>query len=252
MRSTMVSPSATRPAITRRPRRAGRSPSPARRQALDAVDDRGVAVDLDLRAQADQLLHVHEAVLEDRLGDAARCRRRSHSSAMNCACMSVGKRRVLAWCGSSTARGRAVDAHADASRRRPSIVAPASRSLSITASRMVGAGVRAADVAAGRRDRAQEGAGLDAVGHDPVRRAVQLVDALDRDAARCRGPRSCAPIAISISARSVTSGSLRRVLEHGLAFGQRGGHQQVLGAGDGDHVGADARALQALRRAASM
>ncbi len=38
----------------------------------------------------------------------------------------------------------------------------------------------------------------------------------------------------------------RGVLEHGLAVGQRGGHQQVLGAGHGDHVGHHARALQAL------
>ena len=38
-----------------------------------------------------QLRHVHEAVLEDGLGDDRRCRRPRHSSAMSCACMSVGK-----------------------------------------------------------------------------------------------------------------------------------------------------------------
>jgi hypothetical protein len=48
------------------------------------------------------------------------------------------------------------------------------------------------------------------------------------------------------SARSTTSGSLRRVLENGLAVGQRRRHHQVLGAGHRDHVGGDARALEAL------
>jgi hypothetical protein len=36
-------------------------------------------------------------------------------------------------------------------------------------------------------------------------------------------------------------GLLRGVFQHRLAVGQRRGHQQVLGAGDGDHVGDDAR-----------
>ena len=137
--------------------------------------------------------------------------------------------------------------HADRSRRPASMLAPASRSLSITASRWSARASLQQHVAAGRRHGAQEGAGLDAVGHDAVRGAVQALDALDADAARCRGPRSCAPMAISSSARSATSGSLRGVLEHRLALGQRGGHHQVLGAGDGDHVGGDARALQPLR-----
>ena len=37
---------------------------------LDALDGRGLAVELDAGAEPRQLLHVHEAVLEDRLGDA--------------------------------------------------------------------------------------------------------------------------------------------------------------------------------------
>ena len=111
-------------------------------------------------------------------------------------------------------------------------------------------GVAQHDVAAGRRHRAQEGAGLDAVGHDAVRlrRRVQPVDALDADAAR----------AVALDARAHRDQHLgqvgdlrllRGVLEHGLALGQRRGHQQVLGAGDGDHVGRDARALQPRGRA---
>jgi len=42
-------------------------------------------------------------------------------------------------------------------------------------------------------------------------------------------------------------GLARGVLDHGLALREHGGHQQVLRPGDGDHVGDDARALQALR-----
>src|SRR5215471_18667346 len=39
-------------------------------QPGDAIDGRGLAVEMDLCAESHQLLHVHEAVLEDCLGDA--------------------------------------------------------------------------------------------------------------------------------------------------------------------------------------
>src|SRR4030066_176794 len=48
-----------------------------------------------------------------------------------------------------------------------------------------------------------------------------------------------------ITASSV-SGWARGAFQHGDAFGQRGGHHQVFGAGDGHHVHHDPRALQAL------
>ena len=38
-------------------------------QPLDAVDRRHLAVEMDVGAEAGELLHVHEAVLEDRLAD---------------------------------------------------------------------------------------------------------------------------------------------------------------------------------------
>jgi hypothetical protein len=75
-----------------------------------------------------------------------------------------------------------------------------------------------------------------------VAAAVQALDALDADAAGA--------VAFDLRAHRDQHlgqvgdlGLLRGVLQHRLAFGQRGGHQQVLGAGDGDHVGGDARAL---------
>ena len=92
MRSTTVSPSATRPAITRLAEaRRSVAITVGALQALDAAHHRGVALDRDVGAQALQLERVHEAVLEDGLGDDARCRWRCVASAMNCACMSVAK-----------------------------------------------------------------------------------------------------------------------------------------------------------------
>ena len=83
-------PSATRPAITRmRDARRSVAITLAPGQLLAAADDRGAAADLDVRAHAAELGHVHEAVLEDRLGDHALALRAA--STMNCACMSVGK-----------------------------------------------------------------------------------------------------------------------------------------------------------------
>ena len=100
------------------------------------------------------------------------------------------------------------------------------------------------DVTAGGGDRAQKGAGLDAVGHHLVRGAVQALDALDANAAR----------AMALDARAHADqqlgqvgdfGFLGGVFQHRLAFGQRSGHEEVLGSGDGHHVGGDARAAQA-------
>jgi hypothetical protein len=47
-------------------------------------------------------------------------------------------------------------------------------------------------------------------------------------------------------------GLLGGVFQHGLALGQRGGHEEVLGARHGDHVGGDACALQARAPAGSL
>ena len=47
-------------------------------QPVDAVDDRRIALELDMGAEARQLLHVHEAILENGLGDARRAPRARH------------------------------------------------------------------------------------------------------------------------------------------------------------------------------
>ena len=76
-------------------------------------------------------------------------------------------------------------------------------------------------------------------------RAVQALDALD-DHGRVPAPSICAPMAIRQLARSTTSGSCAAFSITVVPCGQRGGHQDVLGAGDGDHVHHDARALEPL------
>ena len=92
-------------------------------------------------------------------------------SAMNWACMSVGKAgyslvRKLTALGRSSARTR-IQSSPHRSRT------PASRSFSITTARWRASARRSSDIAAGGGHRAQEGAGLDAVGHDLVARTVQ-------------------------------------------------------------------------------
>ena len=109
----------------------------------------------------------------------------------------------------------------------------------------VGLGVGGAHAAAGHGGGNQEGAGLDAVRHHRILGAVQRVDAVDGD--------DVAAGAFDFgahgdqAARQVDHfGFARGVFQHGGAFGQRSGHHQVFGAGDGHHVHHDARALQAL------
>ena len=109
---------------------------------------------------------------------------------------------------------------------------------------VVRAGVLQRHVAAAGRHGAQEGAGLDAVGHHLVLAAAQALHALDANAA--------AAVAFDLRAHLDEHlgqvddlGLLRGVFQNGFALGQAGGHEEVLGAGHRDHVGGDARALQA-------
>ena len=108
-------------------------------------------------------------------------------------------------------------------------------------------GVAAVDVEVAAGDGAgdEEGAGLDAVGVDAVARAVEFGDALDLDGGgagafdlRAHGDEQRGEVG--------DFGLARAVLEDGFAVGQGGGHQEVFGAGDGDLVEDDVRALQAV------
>ena len=160
-------------------------------QLLHAFDHRDLAVGLDLGAQAQHLVDVHEAVLEDGLGDARGAlgdRVERHELGLH-----VGREaRVLG--GAEALRLQAAaGAHADAVLDGSHVAAPASRSLSITASRWSARPWRSSDVAAGGRHRAQEGAGLDAVGHHLVRRSRAGAPRPGCGCGWCRGLRSSRP-----------------------------------------------------------
>ena len=61
-------------------------------------------------------------------------------------------------------------------------------------------------------------------------------------------PSIFAPILLSRSARSATSGSRAQFCRIALALGEGRGHQQVFGAGDGDLVEDNLRAFEAIGR----
>ena len=94
------------------------------------------------------------------------------------------------------------------------------------------------------RDSAQKSARLDAVGHDLVLATVQALHTLDADAARAMAFDLRAHFDEHLG-QVGNLGLLGGVFQHRLAFGQGRGHHEVFSAGDGDHVGGDARAFQA-------
>ena len=124
-------------------------------------------------------------------------------------------------------------------------VAPASRSLTDDRVQMLGPRVLHADVPAGDGARDQIGAALDAIGQHIVGGAAQPLHALDDDLVGARALDLGAHGAQKI--REIDHFRLaRRVLQHRLAFGQRRGHHQVLGAGHGDGLQHQPRPFQAL------
>ena len=249
-----VSPSATRPAMHEaRPRRAGRSPSPCAPDSCSHAAGRPRCCRR-RRCRAPRRsssLHVHEAVLEDRLGD--------HRRAVGDAVerhelrLHVGRERRVLRGADVTARGRAVARARGSSRRRRRSSTPASRSLSITASRWSARALaqqrrrRRSAATAHRKVPASMRSGMIACVD-----AVQALDALDRRCGSVPAPSMLRAHRDRALGEVDDLGLARRVLEHRLAVGQRRRHQQVLGAGDGDHVGRDARALQPLGARRSM
>ena len=202
----------------------------------------GVARDLYVGAQAAQFLHVHEAVFENGFGDAGRALGNTvhrHELRLHVG----GKRRVRG--GAHVHRFQLavgfdfdpVVAGAD--------LGPGFAQLAHHRIQRVGLGVGGAHAAAGHGGRNQEGAGLDAVGHHRIVGAVQLVDAVDGDDVTAGALDAGAHG--DQAAREINHlGFARGVFQHGGAVGQGSGHHQVLGAGHGDHVHHDARALQPL------
>ena len=212
-------------------------------ELFDATDDGGVAIDLDVGAQAQQFVDVHEAVLEDRLADHAHAVGDAvHGHELG---LHVGREcRIRRGGQADRARTLAMHVQGDA------VGGGLDRSTGfgqLVQHRLEGVATRAArdDPAAGHRRGHQEGAGLDPVRQHRMASTGQPLHAVDHDA---RG--ACA---LDIRAQRDQAigqvGDFRfhgRVLEHGGALGQGRGHQHVLGAGHADHVEYVARAFQSL------
>ncbi|MCY1293436.1 hypothetical protein D9M70_426950 [compost metagenome] len=108
-------------------------------------------------------------------------------------------------------------------------------------------GVLELDAATGGGGGDQVGAGLDAIGHHAVARAVQTLDAVDGDGVgagaldlRAHGDQAVGQVDHFRLARGV--------FQHAAALGQGGGHHDVLGAGHADRVEEEVRAAQAAFR----
>ena len=204
--------------------------------AVDALDGRAFAVELDVRAEPRQLLHVHEAVLEDRLGDVRRALRPRHQR--HELRLQVGRE-------AGERRGRDLDRRdARAVARDPHAAywssltsTPAWASTSSADLQQFGARVLQHHVAAGHGHRHGIGAGLDAVGQHAVARAVQLGHALDHDA-RGAGAGDLGAHLVEAVGDVVDLRLARGVLDHGRAVRERGRHQRGMGAAD-RHLGED-------------
>ncbi len=194
-------------------------------------------------AHADELGNVHEAVLEHGLGEDAPPGPGS-MSAMNWACMSVGKPGCGEVVTSIAAQpAQALDARAPSPSR--SITRPALRSLTTTGSRSSSGACSSSTSPPASADRGHEGAGFDAIRDHGVVERLELFRAVDVDGAGAGALHPRAHL-VEHPPQLLDLGLARAVDERGAALGQRGRHHQVLGAADGRHVEHDFRAAQAL------
>ncbi len=138
---------------------------------VDTFDGRALAVELDAGAKPRQLLHVHEAVLEDGLGDAGgslRPRHQRHQLRLQVG-REAGERR-----GRHLDRLQALAVAGDAQAAVGLVVFEAGLGEHVeTALQELGARVLEHHVAAGHGDRHGIGAGLDAIGQHAM--ALSLI-----------------------------------------------------------------------------
>ena len=198
-------------------------------QLADALDDCRLARQRDVCAEPGKLLHMHEAVLEDGLGDARLAfghRHQAHELGLQ-----IGREAGERLGGHVHRRdARAVAPDADAGIGR--------RDLGAGPAHHVERGLQEVwlrafeqHVAAGHGDRHGVGAGLDAVGNDADIGARKLVHALYGDGGRAG--------AVDLRAHGDQAigevddlGLARRVFQHGLAARQGRGHHQYMGGAD--------------------
>ena len=128
--------------------------------------------------------------------------------------------------GSRAARHRDPDAGLGFLDRRAGLTQCAQRRF-----HFVGLGADQLDIALSNHRGAGVAACLDPVGHDAVRRAVQAIDALDRqrlgtDAVDVRAHRDQAIAQVD------DLGLARRIFEHAGALGEHRRHQRIFGGAD--------------------
>ena len=207
-----------------------------------AAHDGIAAFDLDIGTQALQFVGVHEAVFEDGFAD----RRNTVGDGID------GHELGLHVSRESRVRCRAQADSLQAPRcfQADGIalggdVAAGIHQLVDDGIEIGGRSLRQTHIAAGGSGSTQVGTGLDAIRHDAVVGTGQALDATDADdvstGAGNLGAHSHQAVGQIDHFRLA-----RGVFDDRFAFGQYRGHHQVFGTGHGDHVGADACALQAF------
>ena len=121
---------------------------------------------------------------------------------------------------------------------------PAARSLPITASRCSGTQSRSSTLPRVMAAATMQRPRLDAIGDDGVLDRLQLVHAFDGDERRAGAVDAGAHL-VEHARQLLDLGLAGAVLQGRAAVGQRGGHHEVLGAGDRDQVEDDGGAAQA-------
>ena len=211
-------------------------------QGAFAADCGRASGDGDVRAHADEFLHMHEAVFEDVFGDGAGAF--SLGGEGHVLGLHVGREAGVLFGGDVGGFELAAGADADV------VFADVDADTTLfefgdERAEVLRFSAVDVEVAAGDGAGHEEGSGFDAVGVDAVARSVEFADALDAD-----GAGACAFDFGSHGDEERGEvgdfGLAGAVLEDGLAFGQGGGHEEVFGAGDGDLVEDDVCAFEAV------
>src|SRR6185437_7171984 len=210
-------------------------------EAVDAADDRRIALETDLRAKPTHLEHVHEAVLENRLDDGADAVR--HRVERRKLRLHVGRKSGIgcrAYVDGAGTTAPHIDLHPVVSHTDPG-----ARFLQLHEHCIEVVRTRVLDPHVAARDGAgdQVSAALYSIGQDVVRGAAEPLDALDHDLVGAgaldlrthRDQELC-----EIDDFRLTG----RVLDDGLALRERGRHHQVLGARDRHGIEHETRAPQ--------
>src|SRR5579883_254955 len=201
-------------------------------------------IHLDVRAHADQLLHMHEPVLKDILchdRSPLSLRRQRHVLRLH-----VGRETRIFLSRNIGSLQIAFTAYANFIFPENFHTRSSRFQLADHRTQVRRIAVGHAQITAGYRPGHQKSTRLNAIGVDAMTRAMQLLNALY---ANLRRPRALDLRSHRRQQRSQVR-DLRltgAVLHDGLTFGKHRSHQQVLGPGDSDLVEYYVRALQSLR-----